>query len=230
MTTIQIEKGTFLEELDQTITPARDRLLGHPIWREIEAGILAPAKVTELTIQQYYASADSVRKRMALGLNAPDQETLEELVRYAMGEVGHEELGRRACQAAGVDMEKLLTWDWQAPCVESFNDWAWRLALRGTTAEWAASYNYGLEGVFSPICDSVAKGMQAHYGFSEHDAEFFWIHVEADAEHQSLGATLVQRLATTPDLQRKCKKAALKVLDHLYSQYEFVYTFEGDRR
>lgn len=229
MVTVEVKPGTFLEELERTIAPARARLLNHPIWEALRTGKLPRERVKELVIQQYYASADSVRKRMALGLNAPDQETLEELVHYAMGETGHEELGRRSCEAAGVDMEKLLTWDWQSPAVESFNDWAWRLALRGTTAEWAASYNYALEGVFSKICDAVSEGLQKYYGFSEEGAKFFWIHVEADAEHESLGARLVERLATTPEIQQRCKKAALKVLDHLYNQYDAVYRFEGER-
>ena len=216
----------FVAELDETIAPYRDRLLNHPIWDDIRTGRLPRHRMVELNIQQYYASADSVRKRMTLGLRAPDQETLEELTAYAMGEVGHEQLSRQTCAALGVDLEKLLSWDWVMPEVDAFNDWAWRLALMGTTAEWGASYNYALEGVFSMICDTVAKGLVAHYGLTEEDVQFWSVHVEADTEHQSLGAKLVERLATTPEIQKRCKKAAITVLKHLYNEYDAVYRYE----
>ncbi|HWO40623.1 MAG TPA: iron-containing redox enzyme family protein [Candidatus Eisenbacteria bacterium] len=56
------------------------------------------------------------------------------------------------------------------------------------------------------------RAFKNHYGLEERDIEFFAEHGEADTEHSNIGYELVERFATTHELQLKVLKALRKGL------------------
>ena len=55
----------------------------------------------------------------------------------------------------------------------------------------------------------VGAALRQHYGFTEHDVEFFTEHADADVEHSDRTLELVIRHAQTPEL-RRCVKEAVR--------------------
>lgn len=51
------------------------------------------------------------------------------------------------------------------------------------------------------------------YGLSEDDAEFFFMHLEADEEHAGRAIEMVRKYCTTEELLERCKRAVREVLD-----------------
>jgi pyrroloquinoline-quinone synthase len=49
--------------------------------------------------------------------------------------------------------------------------------------------------------------LKTHYGFTDHEVEFFAIHIEADEVHGERGYQIVERHSTTPDRQREAVEA-----------------------
>lgn len=49
-----------------------------------------------------------------------------------------------------------------------------------------------LEAMNPEASTAISQGLLKHYGISEHDAQFFTVHIYADAEHAEVGAQLLR--------------------------------------
>ena len=59
----------------------------------------------------------------------------------------------------------------------------------------------GLESQVPGIYQRNLPPLKTLYGFSDHEVEFFAIHIEADEVHGERGYQIVERHSTTPDKQ-----------------------------
>jgi pyrroloquinoline quinone (PQQ) biosynthesis protein C len=71
--------------------------------------------------------------------------------------------------------------------------------------------------------------LKTHYHISPKGLRFWDIHVEADAEHSGDGEMILNKYATTPDLQAKARRVALVGLEHRYVAMEAIYRRCGGR-
>jgi pyrroloquinoline-quinone synthase len=65
----------------------------------------------------------------------------------------------------------------------------------------AAGLLVGLESQVPGIYQRNLPPLKALYGFSDHEVEFFAIHIEADEVHGERGYQIVERHSTTPEKQ-----------------------------
>src|SRR3989442_5665938 len=63
----------------------------------------------------------------------------------------------------------------------------------------AAGLLVGLESQVPGIYKRNLPPLKTHYGFSDHEVEFFAIHIEADEVHGERGYAIVERHSTTPE-------------------------------
>ena len=84
----------------------------------------------------------------------------------------------------------------------------------------------GLESQVPRIYSKTTPPLIEKYGFTEDEVTFFRLHIVADEEHGERGYEIIEKYATTPELQASCvrlvKEATLMrglYLDGLYHKY-----------
>lgn len=84
----------------------------------------------------------------------------------------------------------------------------------------------GLESQVPVIYSKTTPPLLEKYGFTDDEVTFFKIHIVADAEHGERGFEIVEKYATTPELQASCirlvKEATMMrrlYLDGLYNKH-----------
>ncbi|TAJ74417.1 MAG: iron-containing redox enzyme family protein [Gallionellaceae bacterium] len=89
-----------------------------------------------------------------------------------------------------------------------------------------AGFLVGLESQVPKIYAKTTTPLLEKYGFTEEEVVFFRLHIVADEEHGERGFEIVERYATTPEVQANCvrlvKEATLMrrlYLDGLYNKY-----------
>ena len=65
----------------------------------------------------------------------------------------------------------------------------------------------GLESQVPKIYAKTTPPLLERYGFTEEEVVFFRLHIVADTEHGERGFEIVERYATTPEVQAKCVRA-----------------------
>ncbi len=65
----------------------------------------------------------------------------------------------------------------------------------------------GLESQVPGIYKRNLPPLKTHYGFTDHEVEFFAIHIEADEIHGERGYQIVERHSTTAAMQREAAEA-----------------------
>ena len=97
--------------------------------------------------------------------------------------------------------------------------------------EAAAGLLVGLESQVPGIYQRNLPPLRTHYGFSEHEVEFFAIHIEADEVHGERGYQIVERACPTAELQaralervRQATEMRWQYMTGLYRAYVLKYT------
>ena len=103
--------------------------------------------------------------------------------------------------------------------------WCYRQAQR-PFVEALAGLLVGLESQVPVIYAKTTPPLLEKYGFTDDEVTFFKIHIVADAEHGERGFEIVEKYATTPELQASClrlvKEATMMrrlYLDGLYNKH-----------
>lgn len=98
-----------------------------------------------------------------------------------------------------------------------------RIFYGGTIVEAAAGFNFAFEGLLAKEYPKIAAALKQHYHISSKGLRFWDIHIEADAEHSGDGEMILNKYATTPELQAKARRAAMVGLEHRYVAMEGIY-------
>ncbi len=98
-----------------------------------------------------------------------------------------------------------------------------RIFYGGTIVEAAAGFNLAFEGLLAREYPKIAEALKSHYHVSPKGLRFWEIHVEADAEHSGDGETILNKYATTAELQSKARRAALVGLEHRYVAMDGIF-------
>jgi pyrroloquinoline-quinone synthase len=115
----------------------------------------------------------------------------------------------RFANACGVSTEELQTAELRAeilPTTRAMRSWVWELVAFRTPAEAAAGIMVGLEGQL-PTLYPMYVAMLNKMGFTNHELEFFHVHIEGDVEHNRIGLEICERYASTPALQDRALAA-----------------------
>src|SRR2546421_73297 len=77
---------------------------------------------------------------------------------------------------------------------------------RAQLRAWAAQH-YQYESQVPGIYKRNLPPLKTHYGFTDHEVEFFAIHIEADEVHGERGYAIVEHHSTTPEKKAEAIEA-----------------------
>jgi pyrroloquinoline-quinone synthase len=170
--------------------------LKHPFYQEWTAGTLSLQRLHEYAVQYYPHVAAFPRYLSAMHSRCDDIETrqtiLENLIDEERGSLNHPELWLRFADALGLSRRQVLAAE-PLPAarslVETFTHLSRDLPL---AAGLAALYVY--ESQIPGIADAKIQGLERFYGVTgEEGLRFFAVHRQADLEHASAVASLIER-------------------------------------
>ena len=103
--------------------------------------------------------------------------------------------------------------------------WCYRQAQR-PFAEALAGLLVGLESQVPQVYARTTPPLLEKYGFTEEEVVFFRLHIVADQEHGELGYKILEKHATTPEVQESCVRLVREAtmmrrlyLDGLYNKF-----------
>ena len=134
----------------------------------------------------------------------------------------------RAGAAAGYSEEELDSRP-MIPETKIYPDTVTAYAVRGGWLEALSFVSLGIEDMFTEFCDGVTKGLKEHYGYDDHQAQYFAAHVGADEVHAETGWDAVRTYATGEDRKRSVRRAALEGRNMWWNMYSAVYKMGEDK-
>jgi len=222
-----MSRGSFSAALQREIDPLQRRLIDHPLNRGIFTGSLP------LPVLREYAKQAYLWKRYAQDLlpvlipKAPD-DVRRLLIKNLVSEEGlgedppHLQLLIEFGEEIGMRAEDFYTAE---PILEvdALCNFYARVFYGGTIVEAAAAFNFAFEGLLTREYPKIAAALRQHYHLGPKALRFWDIHVAADAEHSSDGAMILDKYATTAELQAKARRAALVGLEHRYVAMDGIF-------
>lgn len=222
-----MSRESFSAALQREIDPLQQRLIDHPLNRGIFTGSLP------LPVLREYAKQAYLWKRYAQDLlpvlipKAPD-DVRRLLIKNLVSEEGlseeppHLQLLIEFGEEIGMRAEDFYTAE---PILEvdALCNFYARVFYGGTIVEAAAAFNFAFEGLLTREYPKIAAALRQHYRLGPKALRFWDIHVEADAEHSGDGAMILDKYATTAELQTKARRAALVGLEHRYVAMDGIF-------
>src|ERR671925_62127 len=125
---------------------------------------------------------------------------LENIIEEESG-TKHVDLLIRFAEACGISRSE-VEHTVQLPTTRALTAWCYEMAHRPFT-EAAAGLLVGLESQVPGIYRRNLPPLKPLYGFTDHEVEFFAIHIEADEVHGERGYEIVEQACTTREMQAR---------------------------
>lgn len=203
-------------------------LTAHPVFTGLVKGKLKRETIAELCAQLKYTVLDGIGS-LALVIPQAPRPIKKELGGNLFGELtgtkrepSHWELALRAGAAAGFS-EKEIDDRPMLPETKIYPDTVSAYAIRGMWLEALSFVALGIEDLFPPFCDGVAKGLMKHYGYDEHQAQYFTVHVGADEVHADTGWEAASKYCSGEAQKKRLRQAALEGRNMWWNMYSAVY-------
>lgn len=218
---------TFAARLQKEIDPLQERLMNCSLNQAIFKGSLPVAVLREYAKQAYLWKRYAQDLLPVLIPKAPD-DVRRLLIKNLVSEEGlggeppHLQLLIDFGAEVGATPEDFFTAE---PILEvdALCNFYARIFYGGSIVEAAAGFNFAFEGLLAREYPKIEAALQTHYRISPKGLRFWDIHIEADAEHSGDGEMILNKYATTPDLQAKARRVALVGLEHRYVAMEAIY-------
>ncbi len=217
----------FAAQLQKEIDPLQEKIMYHPLFQAIYNGKLPIPVLREYAKQAYlWKSYAQELIPVLIPKSPPDVRPL--LIKNLVSEEGlgnepphlqlliefGEEIGMRAEDFYRA--EPILE-------VDALQNFYARIFYDGTIVEAAAGLNFAFEGLLARKYPRLCSALKTHYQISSKGLQFWDIHIEADAEHSGDGAYILNKYATTPELQAKARRVATLGLEHRWVAVEGIY-------
>ena len=184
----------------------------HPFSEAVAAGAYNRGQLGFWAMQHHYYIEMIPQQFGHFFCRLPDLDArllmLENLVGEEMpGQPGkrHPELMIKFARACGVPAARVRQAEQNGeilPTTRAMRSWIYELVAFRHIAEGAAGIMLALEGQTPTLFPKYVKAFKA-MGFSDDDLEFFYVHMEADVEHQKHGFEITYRYCDTPELQQR---------------------------
>ena len=192
----------FRQQLADAVASKHSRL--NPFTERWVKGELTRDQLGAWAAQHYQYVSQFPRWCAAVYAECPDADArdflLENIVEEEAG-TKHVDLLVRFAEACGVSRAQ-VEGARQLPTTRALTAWCYETSHR-PFVEAAAGLLVGLESQVPGIYQRNLPPLRAHYGFSDHEVEFFAIHIEADEVHGERGYQIVERSCPTPELQAR---------------------------
>jgi pyrroloquinoline-quinone synthase len=224
---------TLVQEMEAGLHKPGRWLPEHPVIGKLQRGELSRGQIAGMMGQIYAQTTEVVRWLGALYAKCPIKSVrreifnnlLEEELGHFSGTDAHFDLARRVGEAAGAtreEMENVTLLPATARLIElgehmfyEETDW---VAAFGT----AFGFEYQSPMAFGPI----AEALKASYGMSDHDVEFFSVHVTADEDHTGAIVKVIEKYASGSDTHEKVKQAAWTYGDYYHGMMSTYEAFK----
>jgi pyrroloquinoline-quinone synthase len=195
-----MSKSQFRGQLEAAVSARHSRL--NPFTEKWVKGELSRDQLGAWVCQHYQYVSQFARWCAAVYAECPDADArdflLENIVEEGAG-VKHVDLLIRFGEACGVSRQQVETAR-QLPTTRALTAWCHETSRKPFHVA-AAGLLVGLESQVPGIYQRNLPPLRTHYGFTDHEVEFFAIHIEADEVHGERGYQIVERHCTTPERQ-----------------------------
>ncbi|HVB81891.1 MAG TPA: CADD family putative folate metabolism protein [Candidatus Binataceae bacterium] len=213
----------LINQLDSMVSARH--LLQHPFYQDWSAGLLSRSALRDYAAQYYRHVEAFPRYLSAIHSRCDDlatrQALLENLIEEERGERNHPELWIRFAHGLGVSRDEVRSAIPRASTrnlVETFSYLSREASLE---AGLAALYVY--ESQMPAVAEAKIDGLKRFYGIeSAETVAFFSVHREADADHARTGATLIEKLADTPERESAVIAAADRSIGALWTMLDGI--------
>jgi pyrroloquinoline-quinone synthase len=192
------DRSPFRTALEDAVNARHSRL--NPFTETWVKGELTRAQMGAWAAQHYQYVCQFPRWCAAVYAECPHADArdflLENIVEEESG-TKHVDLLARFAEACGVsraEVERTV----QLPTTRALTAWCYETAHRPFT-EAAAGLLVGLESQVPGIYRRNLPPLKPLYGFTDHEIEFFTVHIEVDEVHGERGYEIVEQYATTPE-------------------------------
>ncbi len=158
--------------------------------------------------------------RTQLGSWAARDFLLENIIEEESG-IKHVDLLIRFAEACGVSRAEGESKQ-QLPTTRGLTAWCFEMSHQ-TFHVAAAGLLVGLESQVPGIYQRNLPPLRTHYGFTDHEVEFFAIHIEADEVHGERGYQIVERHCTTPERQAEAIEAVRQATEMRWQYMTGLY-------
>jgi pyrroloquinoline quinone (PQQ) biosynthesis protein C len=246
-------KTGFARTLTEELKSSYDRMTNHPIVQDVEAG-KASLKLVRGFTREFLPIVRGTYRRMSMRLQhaaAHDYELQNALLKEVAEEVWHTPMYLKWCKKIGVKVPEdffemylpetyafVLYIDatstgratleessgrvFEREAFDGFNNYSQQSSLVQTIA----ATGLALRG-FPFAADKLADGFVKHYGATKDEVEFWTEHGTLDLEHADVGVDIIDRYATTPELQRRARESAIVSTSLWLNQWDAIYRKYG---
>jgi pyrroloquinoline-quinone synthase len=163
--------------------------------------------------------------------NAPDEASeakdflLQNMYEEEVADVRHTDLLIRFAEAAGTTAERVKDPRNMTPVTRGLQGWCYAVAMREHYVVATAALVVGLESQVPSIYRRQYPVLLEKYGFTEHEAEFFDLHITSDEIHGERGYQIVLEGADTPELQQRCIEICQAGAEMRFSYTKALYDY-----
>jgi pyrroloquinoline-quinone synthase len=196
----------FRNELEQAVNARHSRM--NPFTEKWVNGELTRSQLGAWVKQHYQYVSQFPRWCATIYGNCPDSDArdflLENIVEEESG-IKHVDLLIRFGEACGVSRSEVENMR-QLPTTRGLTAWCYETSRKPFHVA-AAGLLVGLESQVPGIYKRNLPPLKAHYGFTDHEVEFFAIHIEADEVHGERGYQIVEQHSDTPEKKAEAIEA-----------------------
>jgi pyrroloquinoline-quinone synthase len=157
--------------------------------------------------------------RMPASMTEAKDFLLANMYEEEIGGDRHTDLLIRFAEACGTTGARVKDPDNMSPTTRGLQSWCYAVAMREDPVVAVAGLVVGLESQVPSIYRRQAPALRNVYGFTDHECEFFDLHIVSDEIHGERGYQIVLEHANTVDLQQRC----LKICE-IGAQMRLLYT------
>jgi pyrroloquinoline-quinone synthase len=216
------ETSAFRTRLEAAVNARHSRL--NPFTERWVKGELSRAQLGAWAAQHYQYVSQFPRWCATVYGTCADADArdflLENIIEEEAG-VKHVDLLIRFAEACGVSRAQVEGAP-QLPTTRGLTAWCFEMSHR-PFHEAAAGLLVGLESQVPGIYRRNLPPLEAHYGFTGHEVEFFAVHIEADEVHGERGYQIVERHATTPERQAEAVEAVRQATEMRWQYMTGLY-------
>ena len=216
------QTSTFREQLQTAVNARHSRL--NPFTERWVKGELTRVQLGAWAAQHYQYVSQFPRWCATVYGQCTDSDArdflLETIVEEEAG-VKHVDLLIRFAEACGVRRAE-VEGKAQLPTTRGLTAWCFEMSHKPFHVA-AAGLLVGLESQVPGIYRRNLPPLKTHYGFSDHEVEFFAIHIEADEVHGERGYQIVERHATTADRQADAVDAVRQATEMRWQYMSGLY-------
>jgi pyrroloquinoline-quinone synthase len=216
------EPSAFRRQLEDAVNARHSRL--NPFTEEWVKGTLTRAQLGAWAAQHYQYVSQFPRWCAAVYAECPYPDArdflLENIVEEEAG-IKHVDFLIRFAEACGVSRSTVETTT-QLPTTRALTAWCYETAHR-PFYEAAAGLLVGLESQVPGIYKRNLPPLKSHYGFADHEVEFFAIHIDADEVHGERGYEIVEKYAAGPEMRARAVEAVRQATEMRWQYMTGLY-------